>query len=375
MEDFKTKKWYTTDNPKICFEVGTSVGEMKKELWDMTDAEIDAVLAEYDIGFPSELGKAGSYIQTTPRCKQIEKRRKNDIVFIPIGCTENHGKHANTGLDTFMVTQILEGVRRYTAKQGHECSLAFPPLNYGGHPYHHIGMPGTVIMPHEVVQETLIYTMLGLWDDGYRKMILVNNHGHKWMIEAAVQEFDKRYQVPALVMSVEWHRAVREFFTPEETHVNSMETPFIHADEAETAAAELLFPEMIEMSAAEEAWPTGYLFEGHYDNSVDAYSRPHTWSEGQGHQAIERKGTPEGVVGNPKLGTADKAKRPIAAILKYLTLVHDEILEKYPAGQLPPVDMITFRSKEELAPFLKEPLSEGWKSVHELPKIGVFDKF
>lgn len=375
MEDFKNKKWYTTDNPKICFEVGTSVGEMKKALWEMTDAEIDAVLAEYDIGSPSELGKAGSYIQTTPRCRQIEKRRKNDIVFIPIGCTENHGLHANTGLDTFMVTQILEGVRRYTAKKGCECSLAFPPLNYGGHPYHHIGMPGTIMVPHEVVQETLIYTMLGLWDDGYRKMILVNNHGHKWMIEAAVQEFFKRYQLPAVVMSVEWHRAIREFFTPEEIHANSMDTPFIHADEAETAVAELLFPGMIEMSAAEEAWPTGYLFAGHYDNSVDAYSRPHTWSEGQGHQAIERKGTPQGVVGNPKLGTAEKAKRPIAAILKYLTLVHDEILEKYPAGQLPPVDMITFRTEEELAPFLKEPLSEGWKSVHELPKIGVFDKF
>ena len=85
--------------------------------------------------------------------------------------------------------------------------------------------------------------------------------------------------------------------------------------------------------------------------------------------------TPQGEVGAPKLATPDKAKRPIAAILKYLTLVHDEILEKYPAGQLPPVDMITFRTADELAPFMKEPLSEGWKSVHELPKIGVFDKF
>ena len=52
--------------------------------------------------------------------------------------------------------------------------------------------------------------MLGLWDDGYRKMILVNNHGHKWMIESAVQDF-KRFQLPAIVMAVEWHRAVREF--------------------------------------------------------------------------------------------------------------------------------------------------------------------
>ena len=93
-----------------------------------------------------------------------------------------------------------------------------------------------------------------------------------------------------------------------------------------------------------------------------------------GTQAIERKGTPEGVVGNPKLATPEKAKRPIAAILKYLTLVHDEIFEKYPPGKLPPVDKITFRTPEEMEPFLKEPLSEGWKSVHELRPIGVFEK-
>lgn len=134
--------WLKTDDPAIMFE-DTPVGRMKKELWDASDAEIDKILEDYGVPSPSELGKAGSYIQTTPRSKQIEKRNKNDIVFVPIGCTENHGKHANTGLDTFMVTQILEGVRRYTAKMGNECSLAFPPLLYGGHPYHHIGMPGT----------------------------------------------------------------------------------------------------------------------------------------------------------------------------------------------------------------------------------------
>ena len=140
-ENFKGKQWYTTSHPRISFEKGTKVGELKKKLWDSSDDEIDQILKMYGIPAPSELGKAGSYIQTTPRKAQIEKRRKNDIVFIPIGCTEHHGLHANTGLDTFMVTQILEGIRRYTKNQGRECSLTFPSLNYGGHPYHQVGMP------------------------------------------------------------------------------------------------------------------------------------------------------------------------------------------------------------------------------------------
>ena len=151
----------TTDNPLIVFENNT-VGLLKKKIWDATEEELDDILKQYEIPSKSELGKAGCYIQNTPRVKCIEKRKKNDVVLLPIGCTENHGRHANTGLDTFMVTQIIEGVRRFSAKKGAEVNIAFPPLNYGGHPYHHLGMPGTIIMPKEVVEETLIYVMLGL---------------------------------------------------------------------------------------------------------------------------------------------------------------------------------------------------------------------
>jgi creatinine amidohydrolase/Fe(II)-dependent formamide hydrolase-like protein len=366
------KKWLTTDYPEIVFEDNT-VGNLKKEIWDASEEEIDVILAEYEIPSPSELGKVGCYIQNTPRVQCIEKRKKNDILFLPIGCTENHGIHANSGLDTFMVTQILEGVRRYTAKQGREINLAFTPLNYGGHPYHHMGMPGTVIIPKEVVEEMVIYTLLGLWNDGYRKIIMINNHGHLWMLESAIQEFMKRFQLPGIFQVLDWHRGVREFFMPVERD-DSLKTNFIHADESETSVALLMFREMVDMSVVKDAEGESYLPEGHFDTSVDPFRRPHRWSEGEGHFAIERFATPEGVVGKPSLASARKAKRPIAAILKYLTLLNDQILEAFPAGTVPPVDKVTLRTPEELEPFLKEPFSKAWKSVYELPHVGPFHK-
>ena len=366
------KKWLTTDYPGIVFEDNT-VGKLKKEVWDASEAEIDAILAEYEIPSPSELGKAGCYLQNTPRIQCIEKRKKNDILFLPIGCTENHGIHANSGLDTFMVTQILEGMRRYTSKQGREVNLAFPPLNYGGHPYHHMGMPGTVIIPKEIVEEMVIYTMLGLWNDGYRKIIMINNHGHLWMLESALQEFMKRFQLPGIFQVLDWHRAVREFFMPVERN-DSLETNFVHADESETSVAMLMFPEMMDMSVVQDAEGESYLPEGHFDTAVDPFRRPHRWSEGEGHFAIERFATPEGVVGKPSLSSPRKAKRPIAAILRYLTLLTDQILEAFPPGTVPPVDKVTLRSPAELEPFLKEPFREGWKSVYELTHVGPFHK-
>ncbi len=365
-------KWLTTELPEIVFE-DTKVGRMKKRLWDAPMSEIDRILENYGIPAPSELGKAGSYIQTTPRSKVIERRKKNDIVLVPIGCTENHGLHSNSGLDTFMVSQICEGVRRFSAKQGREVSLALPPLNYGGHPYHHIGMPGTVIIPAKTVEEMLIYTMLGLWDDGFRKIILVNNHGHAWMLESAIQEFFKRFQLPAFVTLVEWHCAVREFFYARPEKDDVVSSQFVHADESETSVGLLLFPDMLDMSSAVDTEPESFMLQGHYDTSVVSYNRPHTWVEAEGHSAIEIYATPEGVVGYPTRATAQKAKRPIAAICSYLTLLMDDILEAFPAGQVPPIDKITLRTAEELVPCLKDPLSEGWMSVHGLKKIGVFN--
>ena len=139
-------RWLFTENPVIQFE-NSAVGRVKKEVWDASREEIDRILKEdFEIPSESELTKANCYIQTTPRHLLKEKRRKNDIVLVPIGCTENHGDHCSSGHDTFQVTQFLEGVRRYTAKQGKEVNLAFPALLYGGHPYHHIGMPGTIIL-------------------------------------------------------------------------------------------------------------------------------------------------------------------------------------------------------------------------------------
>ena len=360
--------WLPTDQPDLFFEDNT-VGRMKKELWDSTDEEIDAVLAEYGMPSPVEWGKRGSYIQTTVRHEVEANRRKNDIVLIPVGSTELHGQHMPSASDTLYVSQICEGVRRYTAKRGAPVNLALPPLMYGAHPYHHLGMPGTVIIRENVLREFMIDVMLGLWNDGYRKQIIINNHGQLWVLESAIQQFCKRYQLPGVFRVIDWHRAVREFFRTKD-HGGKWDTNFVHADESETSLGLYLHPEMVDMDYAVDTEGISYLPDGHFDKSVDPFGRPSRWSEGEGQSAIEIAGTPEGVVGKATHGDPEKAKRPLAAILRYLTLLNDQTLEAFPPGTVPPVEQVTLRTAEEMAPYLKEPLSEGWKPVYGLPRIG-----
>jgi creatinine amidohydrolase len=362
------KGFLPSNQPDLFFE-DNAVGRLKKQIWDASDAEIDAILTEYGIPSPVEWAKPGAYIQTTTRYQVEANRKKNDIVFIPVGCTELHGQHLPSASDTLYVSAICEGVRRFTAKRGNPINLALPPLNYGGHPYHHLGMPGTVVVREHVVREMMIDVMLGLWNDGFRKQLIVNNHGQLWMLESAIQEFEKRYQLPGVFRVIDWHRAVREFFRTDDRG-GQMSTNFVHADESETSLGLLLHPDMVDMKYAVNTQGKSYLPDGHFDKSVDPFQRPSRWSEGEGQGPIEIAATPEGVVGKAKAGDAQKAKRPVAAILKYLTLWADDVLEAFPAGKVPPVEEITLRSEKDMEPYLREPLSKGWKSVYGIPRIG-----
>ncbi len=78
-EKAKGCMWLTTNNPAIIFEDNT-VGRLKKQIWDASEAEIDRILADYGIPSEPELGKPGTYIQTTVRHQLIKNRQKNDIV-------------------------------------------------------------------------------------------------------------------------------------------------------------------------------------------------------------------------------------------------------------------------------------------------------
>ncbi len=361
--------WLKTNRTDLSFE-NTSVGRMKKKIWEASETEIDAILEDYGIPTPSEMAKPGTYVQTTIRQHVVENRKKNDIVFVPIGCTELHGIHTVTALDTFMVTQILEGVRRHSEKTGHPVNIVWNPLNYGGHPHHHVGMPGTIHVSDETLKQTLIDVMLGLWNDGFRKIILINNHGHSWLLEAAIQELQKTWNLPGIFRMIDWHRAVREFFRTRDRG-GDWEDNFFHADEAETSVMLLLAPEYVEMLFAEETTVEGYLPDGHFDKAVDPFARPSKWSEGQGHFPMEINSIPEGVVGRPTISDAKKAKRTIAAILSYLTLVWEEIFEAFPSGTVPPIEKTTMRTEEEMEPYMKEPFTEGWRPIYAIRKMGL----
>ncbi len=344
----------------------TPVGRMKQEIWEAPDEEIDRILEEYQIPSPGEMETPGTYIQNTHPRELIEKRKDNDIVMIPLGSTELHGPHSVSAQDTLQVTRLVEGVRRATKNQGREVALAHSPWLYGNHPKHHVGLIGTIPISPNVLEKLLVDVMFGLWSQGYRKMIFVNNHAQQWIITSAIDVFALRYpELPFYAVAFDWCAAMNEFFRTKDRG-GPFDTDFVHADEAETSLALLLAPETVDMTRAVNTTGKGYLPDGHFNKSANQRSRPNLWWSTRNNSPLEMVDTPIGVVGNSTLASAHKAKRAVAAALRYQTLLIDDILATFPPGVTPPIEEVTLFTQSEIEGYLKEPDEPGYKNPYRI---------
>lgn len=297
------------------------------------------------------------YLQTMTGKEVDERLKKNDLIILPIGSTENHGPHACSGEDTYLVTRMAEQVAEKTG-----CTVA-QPLWYGSHPFHHLGMPGTIVIPEETLIDYIRAVIAGLWNSGFRKMILLNGHGQDYVIPVAMHQFAKKYQVPALIINLNWWFTIKEHIR-DKTHGGPFETPFTHADECETSFSMALFPEMIQMEHAVDTKGISLMPPGHIDGSGSAYNRPIPFWQHIGACAIEPIATPEGVVGSATLADPEKAKPGLNAIMDYMEKLINDIMTMYPPGKLPPADKVTQRSKEEIESLLKGPNSPEGRHLY-----------
>ena len=294
------------------------------------------------------------YFQTMTGKEVEERLKQNDLIILPIGSTENHGKHAPYGEDTFLVTRIAEQVARATG-----CTVA-EPIWYGSHPYHHIGMPGTVVVPEEDLAAYIRAVIAGFWNTGFRKMILLNGHGQDYVIPLAMHQFAKKYQVPTILVNVNWWFVIPETLK-DKAHGGQFETPFIHGDEVETSFSMALFPEFVQLQFAEKSKPLKIFPDGHINKSGSVYKEEFPidfWLQ-VGGSALEVVSTPEGVVGDATLADPRKAERGVNAIMDYVTRLINDIMKMYPAGKLPPIDAFTLRDRAEVEAVMKGPLAGG----------------
>ena len=102
---------------------------------------------------------------------QAEKYFKNnDIVLIPLGSTECHGRHMPLGTDTLVPEKILSLLEEKTDV------LIAPVMPYGCTDYL-APFPGTINLGHDVLYLVMTRICESLYVHGARKFVILNGHG------------------------------------------------------------------------------------------------------------------------------------------------------------------------------------------------------
>lgn len=239
---------------------------------------------------------------TAPRIRALANDRT--VAVLPIGAVEQHGAHLPTGTDSTCAEGLVEQAVSMVDDQDRVVLL--PPFSYGYSHDHH-GFPGTISLPHRVMEDVIVAILTDVLASGFRRMLVVNGHGsNDRLVYYALRTVRDRAAVDHLAAGVTYWKAA-----PDELRLRRVTPPggMAHAGELETSLMLHFAPTTVRMEHAEASFAEPYTaWRG--DDILDS-----------GRAVVPERfmdRTSTGVVGDPTSSTADAGADFAAAIARRL---------------------------------------------------------
>lgn len=105
---------------------------------------------------------------------EVRERAATSTAIVPLGSTEQHGRHLPVSVDTALVHTIAERAARRAAAT--VPVVLAPTLPYG-FAHHHLGFAGTISIPAPVYVDVLTEIGASLAASGFRRLVFLNGHG------------------------------------------------------------------------------------------------------------------------------------------------------------------------------------------------------
>lgn len=102
--------------------------------------------------------------------------RTSDMVILPVGSLEQHGKHLPLDADIVQATEICLRI-------GQRTGVLVAPVVLAGISEHHMGFPGTLTLSPATFEAVLYETAQSLIAHGFRRIIFYSGHGgNDWSV-------------------------------------------------------------------------------------------------------------------------------------------------------------------------------------------------
>lgn len=249
---------------------------------------------------------------TWPEVNEAVEARK--VIILPIGSTEQHGKHLPIDTDNL----IAESIAVETGRRVPEKILVAPTIPYG-YNIHAIDFPGTMHVSYEHLINYCVDVCKSFVYHGFKRIIILNGHGGN---SASLELVARRtiLETDGLVTAFMWWNMLR---VNPKFIASFRESKFPggcnHACEVETSMYLHLAPERVQMDKAadHQVW---YNAQG---------ETGFEWADAFGSgpvRVVEWSSTfvDEGAVGEPTRGTADKGRRIMEEAVQNLIRFIDE---------------------------------------------------
>lgn len=229
-----------------------------------------------------------------------EAAEAGKVCLLPVGSTEQHGRHLPLDVDNFLARSVCLAAARQAPRE----LLVMPTIPYG-YNEHSLDFPGTIHVGYEIFISYCLDVCKSVAHAGFDRIVIVDGHGSnehlcEFVARRATLETD------ALVASTLWVNLAVEAF---EAVRESGDGGAAHACELETSAYLYLEPARVQMDKAVDELGGATSVSGSRFVRADI-------TRGLGPVKLVQwtsSGTASGVTGAATLATAEKGKAVIEA--------------------------------------------------------------
>jgi creatinine amidohydrolase len=237
--------------------------------------------------------------------KEVEEAlTRTDMVIIPVGSIEQHGKHLPLCTDIYAVIETSKLIAQ-------QAEVLVAPAVFVGLSEHHLGFPGSLTLTPATFEAVVFEVAQSLMHHGFNKIMIYNGHGgNTTSVVNVVQKINQTTSATAVFLN--------EIQLPPEENPEPTVPYDSHAGEGETSTMLYLAPSLVDMSQAEKPVltipPTAQKALDHIEAepNLRLVQSANMWRpKSAGKKASTREMTNNGVftTGDPKKATAERGRK------------------------------------------------------------------
>jgi creatinine amidohydrolase len=251
---------------------------------------------------------------------EAARERGVDAVLVPIGSTEQHGRHMPLDTDCFIARSLSARAAEAAAAEGLDVLVA-PTLNVTVS-WYHMQFPGSMRLSTTTFLDVFREVCDSLVHHGFENLLAVNGHGGNIAaLTVAVNHYLET--TGRRVFLVQWWDLAADVLA-------EIEGPMIHAEEAETSIALALGQRVLEDERARDAFDRGVAVKeaGHPWTSFGKYGMTHKGPGVVVPMDMLRDISASGVVGDATRASRETGDRIVEALVPRIVQVCKETAGK-----------------------------------------------